>query len=75
MNNNNESKCEKLIEEGVYNSMSDCLDELHGVKSGGKRRKSHHKRRTHRKRTHRKSSHKKRTHRKRAHKRRHTRRR
>ena len=66
MNNEKKEECEKLVKNGEYTSVEDCLDALYGVK-GGKRRASYKRRVSHKRR----ASHKRRTHRKHTHKRRH----
>ena len=67
---NSEEICKNAIANGEYDSMANCMDKLHGVK-GGKRRRStknkSHKRHTHKQRTHKRRTHRKRTHRKRTH--------
>ena len=67
---NNEQNCKKHVENGVFESVANCLDALHGAK-GGKRRRTRrtaHKRRTAYKR---RTTHKRRAHKRRAtHKRR-----
>ena len=68
---NTEEICKKAVNDGEYDSMADCLDKLHGVK-GGKRRRST-KSKSHKRHTRKHRAHKRRTHHKRAHKRRHTR--
>jgi hypothetical protein len=59
---NSEEICKKAVANGEYESMAECLDNVHGVRMGGKRRRStKHKshKRTHRKRTQRKRTHRK----------------
>lgn len=63
---NSEEICKNAVANGEYNSMADCMDKLHGVKGGKRRRTTKHK-------SHKRHTRKQRTHRKRAHKRRHTR--
>lgn len=69
---NSEQICKNAVANGEYNSMADCMDKLHGVKMGGKRRRST-KHKSHKRHTRKHRTHKRRTYHKRAHKRRHTR--
>lgn len=66
---NSEQICKAAVEEGEYNSVADCMDKLHGVRGGKRkrtmRRKSHkraHKRTTHKKRAHKRTTRRRRTH-------------
>jgi|AACY02.14.fsa_nt_gi hypothetical protein len=77
---NSEEICKEAVNKGEYNSVAECMDSVHGVKMGGKRRKltkhKSHKRRTHKRHTRKHRVHKRHTHHKRRHthhKRRHTR--
>lgn len=61
---NSEEICKKAVANGEYNSMGDCMDKLHGVKGGKRRRSTKHK--SHKNKTHKRKqrTHKRRTHRK-----------
>jgi hypothetical protein len=66
---NSEEICKKAVANGEYENMGECMDKVHGVRMGGKRRRStkhkSHKRKHHTQKRHtRKRTHRKRTHRK-----------
>jgi len=68
---NNEQNCKKHVENGVFESITNCLDALYGVKGGKRKRTSRAHKRTSR--AHKRTAHKRHTaHKRRAHKRRTT---
>ena len=64
---NNEKNCERHVEDGVFDSIAHCMNALHSVKGGKRRRASHKSRASHKRRASHKSraSHKRRTHKRR----------
>lgn len=54
--NTNRQECQRLVNNGHFESVADCLDAKYGVKTGGKG----HKRRTHKRKTHKRKMHKRR---------------
>jgi len=60
---NNEQNCKKHVENGVFESITNCLDALYGVKGGKRKRTSRaHKRTAHKRHTaHKRRAHKRRT--------------
>jgi hypothetical protein len=65
---NSEEVCKNAVANGEYNSMADCMDAVHGVKGGKRRRTTKHK--SHRRKTHKRHTRKRHTHRRRTHHRR-----